>query len=101
MGLPGLSGIELMVNTLDTQQLRNGVNAPSVTVTASCPTGKVALSGGASMSQNGGFTILSKPVVVAGQAVGWQSFVTTSSGNALPIGSNVTATPYVVCALAQ
>lgn len=100
-GAPGLSGVEMVSGTA--MKLPTGVLAPNVTVNATCPAGKVALSGGATLSRSGAFVVLGSPVVAAGQSAptGWSSYVTLASGGALPGAANIVATAYAICAFAQ
>jgi hypothetical protein len=100
-GPPGLSGVELVRG--ESESLPTGVLRPSVDVSATCPTGKVALSGGATLNMSAAFVVLGSPVVPEGGSAptGWTSFVTTVSGGALPGSSNVVATAYAICASAE
>jgi hypothetical protein len=76
---------------------------PSVNVGATCPAGKFALSGGATLNMDAAFVVLGSPVVPDGGSAptGWSSFVTTVSGGSLPASSNVVATAYAICASAE
>lgn len=99
-GPPGLSGVEIVRG--EGRSLPTGVMRPSVTVSASCPEGKVALSGGATFETNAAFVVLGSPVVGDDSVpTGWSSFVTTASGGALPASSNIVATPFAICAAAE
>ena len=100
-GPPGLSGVELVRG--EAKKLPTGVFGPNVTVTATCPAGKVALSGGATLNLNSGMSVLASPVVPADLSAptGWSSFVATASGGSLPGSANVVATAYAICALAN
>lgn len=97
-GPPGLSGVELVRG--DERTLPTGVLRPSVVVNASCPDGKVALWGGATVDMDGGFVVLGSPVVPDGAdaPTGWRSFVTMASGGTLPSSASITATAFVTCA---
>ena len=99
-GPPGLSGVELVRG--ESEALPTGVLRPSVDVGASCPAGKVALSGGATLNMSAAFVVLGSPVVPddGSAPTGWSSFVTTVSGGSLPASSNVVATAYAICASA-
>jgi hypothetical protein len=100
-GPPGLSGVELVRG--ESEALPTGVLRPSVDVSATCPAGKVALSGGATLSLSAAFVVLGSPVVPDGgpAPTGWSSFVTTVSGGSLPASSNVVATAFAICASAE
>jgi hypothetical protein len=100
-GPPGLSGVELVRG--ESEALPTGVLRPSVEVAATCPAGKVALSGGATLDLNAAFVVLGSPVVPEGGSAptGWSSFVTTVSGGALPASSNIVASAYAICASAR
>ena len=100
-GPPGLSGVELVRG--ESGALPTGVLRPSVSVGATCPAGKFALSGGATLNLDAAFVVLGSPVVPDGGAAptGWSSFVTTVSGGSLPASSNVVATGYAICASAE
>lgn len=100
-GPPGLSGVGSVRGEAGT--LPTGVLRPSVVVSATCPEGKVALSGGATVDMDGAFAVLGSPVVAAGESAptGWRSFVTTASGAALPSSSRVSATAFAICASAD
>ncbi len=100
-GPPGLSGVELVRG--EAKKLPTGVFGPNVTVTAACPTGKVALSGGATLNLSGGFLVLGSPVVPADLSAptGWSAYVATASGGSLPGSANIVATAYAICALAN
>jgi len=100
-GPPGLSGVEMVRG--ESGALPTGVLRPSVDVSVTCPAGKVALSGGATLNMHAAFVVLGSPVVPDGGAAptGWSSYVTTVSGGALPASSSVVATPYAICASAE
>jgi hypothetical protein len=87
----------------EAKKLPTGVFGPNVTVTATCPDGKLAFSGGATLNTAGAFVVTGSPVVPADRTVatGWSSYVTTASGGSLPGTSNVVATAFVICALAN
>lgn len=100
-GPPGLSGVEMVRG--EPGALPTGVLRPSVDVSVTCPAGKVALSGGATLNMRAAFVVLGAPVVPDGGTAptGWSSYVTTVSGGALPASSEVVATPYAICASAE
>jgi hypothetical protein len=75
---------------------------PSLTV--SCPTGKVALSGGAQVDVYFAGTLVlrtSAPVVSSGLPVGWFAVVTTTNGASIPSTWQATLTVSAVCASVQ
>jgi hypothetical protein len=100
-GPPGLSGVEMVRG--DAKKLPTGVFGPNVTVAATCPVGKIALSGGATLTSSGGFVVVASPVVAAGATVptAWSSYVATASGGSLPGSANIVATAYAICAFAN
>ena len=72
---------------------------PSTSVV--CPTGKVALSGGAQIDVSFAGTLFlrsSAPLVSSGSAIGWFAVVTTTSGANISASWNATVTVYAVCA---
>jgi hypothetical protein len=100
-GPPGLSGVEMVVG--EAKKLPTGVLGPNVTVSAACPEGKVALSGGATANVKAAVVMLGSPVVPAGDLAptGWTTYVTMASGGALPASANIVATAYAMCASAD
>ena len=99
-GLPGLSGVELVRGPWKAMPTGFG---PFIWVSATCPDGKFALSGGAEVTPAGGFATLGSASVADGATVpnGWVTYVTTSSGGSLPKSAQILVTPYVVCAAAS
>ena len=75
---------------------------PSLTV--QCPTGKVALSGGAQVDVYFAGTLFlrtSAPVVSNGLPVGWTAVVTTTNGASIPSTWQATLTVWATCATVQ
>ncbi|OLC56001.1 MAG: hypothetical protein AUH85_07770 [Chloroflexi bacterium 13_1_40CM_4_68_4] len=66
-----------------------------------CPTGKVALSGGAHIDASFAGTLVlrsSAPLLSSGSAIGWFAIVTTTSGANISATWNATLTVYALCA---
>ena len=97
-GLPGLSGVTYVKGTARSLPLFR--DAPSVFVNVVCPTGMVALSGGAVPPAFDKYIVLSTPNVdAAGRPVGWTSWV--SPVDPAQLSAPVMITPFAVCAFAQ
>ena len=98
-GVPGLSGVRYVEGTL--KPVLAHVASPSQFVFVSCPSGMVALAGGAYLPAPDKWVILSKPNVEfpSGRPVGWSS--TVMPIDPTPLDSPVWITPWVVCAFAQ
>ena len=97
-GVAGLANVTYV--TGQARALPLNVASPNQRVNVSCPTGMVALSGGAVMSQVGQYVVLSNPLVdTNGQPRGWTSWVTPVAPDTLTMV--ITATPFAVCAFAQ
>jgi hypothetical protein len=80
----------------ETAQFPTGVSNPKVVVTATCPTGHVAISGGAYVSMSANFFVQT----MAGTETvptSWRSWVSVTGGGVLPAGTVITATAYAVC----
>jgi hypothetical protein len=99
--VPGLSGVQLVTGDVKPFPGRFFV----VVVNVACPAGKVALSGGALVSDAqgplySGFVVESWPTPLGGGGAptGWTASVWTPSGGAF---TNVNATAWAVCASAQ
>jgi len=97
-GLPGLSGVTYVKGTARSLPLFR--DSPSVFVNVVCPTGMVALSGGAVPPAFDKYVVLSTPNVdAAGRPVGWTSWV--SPVDPAQLSAPVMITPFAVCAFAQ
>ena len=73
-------------------------------LTAQCPAGKVAVSGGAQIDVTFAGTLLlrtSAPLMSSGVAVGWTAVATTSSGGSISSTWNARLTVYAICAVMQ
>jgi hypothetical protein len=97
--MPGLGNVVFVYG--ESKQLPNGTLNPHVNVTATCPTGNVAIAGGAFFNVSGSWVVLVVPPTDGSRPTSWTSWVTNSSGGSLPSSANVVATAYAVCAAAS
>ena len=95
-GPQGPAGVASLEVVSTTQQLSGAT--PSVMAT--CPSGKVALSGGAQIDVSFAGTLFlrtSAPVVSNGVPLGWYAVVTTTSGGSISSTWNAQLTVYALC----